>query len=219
MKVSPRLVEIIGPPLLRAVGPTFRITETWAPEAAALRDAQRIFAFWHGRMIVPAWTHRFRKVGILISSHRDGEMIARVVARLGFVPVRGSSTRGGSAGLRAILRAARAGHDIAFTPDGPRGPVHRVHPGVIYAAGRTGLPLIPSSVEASHGWIVGSWDEFLIPRPFARVVIHQGAPMHVPKRVPADEIEGYCRELERRMVLGTKTALERLGETHVAGKR
>ncbi len=195
------LVEALGPPLIRLLGSTWRFR--MLPEGVQAEQRRRgqngIFAFWHGRMLVPAYTERFKKVAILISSHKDGEFIARVVARLGFLPVRGSSTRGGRKAMKGALRQAAAGHDIAFTPDGPRGPRYRVQRGVVYAASRTGLPLVACAVEAWPAWVLGSWDHFTIPKPFARTVILQGEPVHVPPDLAGDALDAECRALEERM--------------------
>ena len=197
-----RIVESLGPPLIRLLGSTVRVKVIPAgvEKERRARGQNAIFALWHGRLLVPLFSHRMLKIAILISRHRDGEYIARVVERLGFVPVRGSSTRGGVAGMVGLVRMARAGHDLAFTPDGPRGPRYQVQRGVIYAASRTGLPLVPSAVEVDRAWVLGSWDEFTIPKPFSRVVILQGEPIHVPPRISGEELERTRHMLEVEMV-------------------
>ncbi len=196
-----RLAESLGPALIRALGSTWRIA--YLPrgaEAGRRRRGERvIYSFWHGRMIPPAFTHRFRKVAIMISLHKDGEYIARVVRRLGFVPARGSTTRGGRAGLKQILSLAEAGHDLAFTPDGPRGPRYRVQPGVVFAASRTGLPLVAGAIETHPAWTLRSWDEFQIPKPFARVVMLEGPPRRLPPDLDDEGIEAHRAALEAEM--------------------
>jgi lysophospholipid acyltransferase (LPLAT)-like uncharacterized protein len=205
-----KAAETLGPLLVGALGGS--LTARLHPRSLHRRPhAPVIYAFWHGRMLVPAATHRGRRIGILVSIHRDGEYIARVVDRLGFATIRGSTTRGGVPGLKGMLRHARAGFDIAFTPDGPRGPRYRVQPGVIYAASRTGLPVLPTAVEANPAWILGSWDEFTIPKPFARAVILSGEPMPVPPDLDRDGIEAYRRTLEEEMHRLTSVARRRVG--------
>ena len=195
------MAETLGPALLRLLGATWRVSIL--PEGVEERRRERnqsvIFAFWHGRMIIPAYTHRFKKVGILISRHGDGEYIARVVERLGFRTVRGSTTRGGVAALKETLRISHTGRDLAFTPDGPKGPRYTVQRGVVYAASRTGLPIVPAAVEASPAWVLGSWDEFTIPKPFARAVILQGDPIHIPPGIDGEELERERLRVEERM--------------------
>ncbi|MHC4859915.1 MAG: lysophospholipid acyltransferase family protein [Planctomycetota bacterium] len=199
--VTLRLAESLGPALIRGLGATLRFTVR--PEGALerwRRDGRRvIFAFWHGRMLLAAFYGRFRRIAILISRHRDGEYIARVAGRLGFVPVRGSTTRGGLQALRGALRRAGAGHDLAFTPDGPRGPRYRVQAGVIYAASRTGLPIVPVGVEASPAWVLSSWDQFTIPKPFGRAAIVFGEPIEVPPDISGEAIEARRLALEEEM--------------------
>ncbi|MCI0655716.1 MAG: lysophospholipid acyltransferase family protein [Acidobacteria bacterium] len=108
-----------------------------------------ILAFWHGRMFLMPYSYRGTRVTILISEHRDGEYISRTMKRFGFATARGSSTRSGAIGLREILRALRHGADVAFTPDGPRGPRETVQPGVIAAARLSGAPIVPLTFACS----------------------------------------------------------------------
>ncbi len=107
-----------------------------------------ILAFWHGRLLLMPYSYPGKKISVLISKHRDGELIARTMAYFGFHSSRGSTTRGGAMGLRQMLRAVRDGYDLAFTPDGPKGPGYKVQMGVIEAARMTGLPVIPVSFGA-----------------------------------------------------------------------
>jgi lysophospholipid acyltransferase (LPLAT)-like uncharacterized protein len=108
-----------------------------------------IAAFWHGRQLMMPFANKGKRISILISQHRDGELIARTVARFGFHAVRGSTTRGGAGALRRLVRRARAGDLVVMTPDGPRGPRHVVQPGVLKLAMLTGLPIVPLTFSAS----------------------------------------------------------------------
>ena len=105
-----------------------------------------IFVFWHGRLLPLVHAHRRKGTAVLVSEHGDGEYIARIIQRYGFQTVRGSSTRGRVRGLRGLIRAARRGHDLAVTPDGPRGPNRSVKAGALIVARLTGLPVIPVGV-------------------------------------------------------------------------
>lgn len=196
-----RLVEALGPVLVRLIMCTVRMRfEPKGVEEARRRAGERmIFPFWHGRMLIPAYTHRFKNIAILVSRHKDGEFIARVVRRLGFRPVRGSTTRGGGQALMGVMREARAGHDISFTPDGPRGPRYKVQRGVIYAASRTGLSIVPVALEVSSAWVLGSWDEFTIPKPFSRGIMLHGDPMPIPPGIEGEELEAHRLAVEREM--------------------
>ena len=170
-----------------------------------------ILAFWHRHLLLMPYGYRGRRISVLVSRHRDGELIARTVARLGIDSSRGSTTRGGAAGLRELLRKARAGYDLAFTPDGPRGPAGKVQPGVIHAAAATGFPIQPVALAAGRCWRLGSWDPLVVPLPFATVHFVYGEPLAVARRAP---IEPAAAELERRL-----NAAEAAAERLAAGAR
>lgn len=153
-----------------------------------------VYALWHEHLLPLALAHRGAGVTALVSQHRDGEILTRVLGRLGHQAARGSSTRGGSEGLEAMIRAGREGHPLAFTPDGPQGPARRCKPGVLQAAAATGLPIVPLAASSSRGRRLASWDRFLIPAPFARVVVSRGAPLEVPAELAASGEDGVLGE-------------------------
>jgi lysophospholipid acyltransferase (LPLAT)-like uncharacterized protein len=155
-----------------------------------------ILAFWHRHLLLMPYAYRGRRISVLVSRSRDGELIARTVARLGIDSSRGSSSRGGAAGLRSLLRKAGEGYDLAFTPDGPRGPSGIVQPGVILAAAATGLPVQPVAVAASRARRLRSWDRFLVPLPLSTVHFVYGEPLTVERRA---DPEPAAAELKRRL--------------------
>jgi lysophospholipid acyltransferase (LPLAT)-like uncharacterized protein len=155
-----------------------------------------IFVLWHGRLLPLGYRHRDEGNVALISRSEDGEYLAQALLRWGFVPVRGSSSRGGSAALREVVRYARAGHSIAITPDGPRGPRQRMKPGAILAGQLAGLPLVPVAAGADRGWWFGGWDRFLVPRPRARIRVAYGEPVEIPRELDPPAQEEYMRRLE-----------------------
>ena len=128
-----------------------------------------LYVFWHRALLLAAFRYRKLGIRILISPSFDGELIARVVERLGFVPVRGSSSRGGASGLIALVRALQAGHKAAITADGPRGPVYVAKPGAAAAAQHAGSIASCFHLHADSAWLLRSWDSFIVPRPFSRV--------------------------------------------------
>jgi lysophospholipid acyltransferase (LPLAT)-like uncharacterized protein len=140
-----------------------------------------VLAFWHRHLLLMRYAYRGPKMSVLVSRSRDGELIARVMRRLGISTSRGSTSRGGAAGLRDLLRRAREGWDLAVTPDGPRGPLREVQPGVILAAAASGLPVIPVAIAASRRRELSSWDRMLLPLPGSRVHVVYGAPLEVPR--------------------------------------
>lgn len=147
-----RLAPSFVAALIRGLASTMRI-ETVNGEGIAERwraGHANILAFWHGRQLMMArLPYGGRGVDILISRHRDGELISRAMRSFGFSSVRGSTTRGGSVALKTLIRRARAGHDLVITPDGPKGPRQIAQPGVIHLAKATGLPIFPLTFGAS----------------------------------------------------------------------
>ncbi len=158
-----------------------------------------IFVFWHGQLLSLVHYHRKEGIVVLVSDHSDGEYIARIIRLHGFGLARGSSTRGGVKGLKGILRAARDGRDMAFTPDGPKGPRQEFKRGAIVAAQLTGLPLIPVAVGADRAWYVNSWDRFMIPKPFSSLRIRYGKPRWVPREASEAEMEAVALEIQAEL--------------------
>ncbi len=158
-----------------------------------------VFVFWHGQLLPLVHYHRNEGVVVLVSEHADGEYITQVILRHGFGTARGSSTRGAVKGLKGILRAARDGRDLAFTPDGPRGPRHVFKWGALVAAQITGLPLITVAAGADRAWYLNSWDRFMIPKPLASLRIRYGPPRWVPRDASEEVLRGIARELEEEL--------------------
>ena len=138
-----------------------------------------VYVLWHSR-ILPLLYHRRREgMALLISRHRDGGYLAELSERWGYRVVRGSSRRGGEAGLLGLVRYLRQGAEVALTPDGPRGPVERMKPGALAAAQHARAVVIAAGARTSSAWWIRSWDRFCVPRPFARVDIAYSAPLTV----------------------------------------
>jgi lysophospholipid acyltransferase (LPLAT)-like uncharacterized protein len=146
-----------------------------------------LLAFWHRHLPLMRYAYRGRRMNVLVSRSRDGELFARVMGQFGVATSRGSSSRGGSSGLRGMLRAARAGCDLAITPDGPRGPLREVQPGVVKLAAASGLPVVPVAIAASRARELRSWDRMPIPLPGSRVEVVYGEPVRVPRDANVDE--------------------------------
>jgi lysophospholipid acyltransferase (LPLAT)-like uncharacterized protein len=202
------LVSIMGPLLILLLGKTLRIK--WMDEEnlkdIQVKNGKVLYACWHGRMLILSYSHRRRKIQVLISQHRDGEIIARIIQRLGFGTVRGSTTHGGFKAILQMANKANQGYDIAITPDGPRGPIFKVQPGTAYIAQRGEVPIIPITNSAEKRWTLQSWDKFIIPKPFSRAVIITGKPIYVPKELAPEEIESVNLELERKLIELTEKA-------------
>jgi hypothetical protein len=138
-----------------------------------------VLTLWHGEMLVALWAHRGQGVGVLVSEHKDGEIIARILGSFGSRTIRGSTSRGGTRALLALAADLKRGGVIAVTPDGPRGPRHSYAPGALLAAQRGGAPVVAIRSHADRVWRLGSWDRFEIPKPFARVTVGYAGPRFV----------------------------------------
>jgi hypothetical protein len=145
------------------------------------------------------YSYRGRGIAIVISAHRDGELIARTMRHFGHEALRGSSTSGGAAALRGAVRALRSGRDVGFTPDGPKGPRHRVQAGVVQAARMSGVPIVPVAFASSRRKTLSSWDRFIVPLPFSRGVFAYGEPIEVPRHADEAGVESARRALEESL--------------------
>lgn len=176
------------------------------PEVARRLGQPYIYAFFHEVMLFPAYYWAWPSMTILISDHRDGEMITRVVRGLGFNVVRGSTTRGGARALMELKELSRRGGNLCFTPDGPRGPRRSVQMGMIYLASKTGLPIVGAGLAFKNPWRARSWDRFAVPRPFSAAAGIGLEPLHVPADADRDTLEDCRRHIERGMNEATEEA-------------
>jgi lysophospholipid acyltransferase (LPLAT)-like uncharacterized protein len=196
-RVQASAIAAAGYPLIAALCRTL----TWKVEGdhyfgdVVRSGRQPIMAFWHGRIL--AATHHFRQRGIVVitSQNFDGEWIAKIIGRFGYGTARGSSSRGGVRALVQLRRDLNEGRSVAFTIDGPRGPARVAQPGAVWLAGASGCPLLPFHIEADRFWSASSWDRTQIPKPFSRVAVAIGPPIHVPDSTEAT-VENGRRELE-----------------------
>ena len=168
------------------------------PAAARESGRRYIYAFFHEIMLFPAYYWPWPEMNILISDHRDGELITQVVRRLGFSVVRGSTTRGGARALREMTHRIDRGH-LCVTPDGPRGPRRHVHQGLAYLSSRTGLPIVAVGMAFRRPWRAKSWDRFAVPRPFSPAACVAPPPLLVPPDVDRASIEDWRLRIERMM--------------------
>ena len=214
MKIQhPALVRAVGVGgawlVKRLVGTTefhFRYADPSVnPEVVRRTGDRYIYAFFHEVMLFPAYFWAWPEMQILISDHRDGELITQVVKRLGFGVVRGSTTRGGARALREMTNRVDQGH-LCVTPDGPKGPRRHVHQGLAYLSAKTGLPIVGAGMAFSNPWRANSWDRFAIPRPFGKAACVVPEAVVVPPDAGREQIEACRAEVERRMNEATAEA-------------
>ncbi|MBN1885955.1 MAG: lysophospholipid acyltransferase family protein [Candidatus Krumholzibacteriota bacterium] len=210
LRLHPGAASVVGAAAVALLGATWRIEIRGLEREREARglSGNVIYPFWHGRLLALSWTHRGRHVQVLASEHYDGDLMGRIIARLGFGHLKGSTTRGGARALRELAAAARDGLDLGLTVDGPRGPRGEVQQGVIELSRMTGAAVLPIADAARPRRLLGSWDRFQVPAPFARVIVDHGAPFVVPRDADAAERERLRRGLEETLA-GMTAKLDR----------
>ena len=189
-------------------------------EADALnRYGGAIYPTWHQRMSYLAHFLGSRHVTAMISQSRDGEYAARIAQWLGFNNIRGSTSRGGTEALRAIIRTIKKGHNGGMLADGPQGPARVAKIGSVIMARNAGVPLIPITWGGDRCWMFNSWDRYLIPKPFSRVVVYIAEPIWVPKSAKGEALEEYRLLLEKRLNEGTRWCDKKFGPERPWRKR
>ena len=190
-----RLITSAGYLLIRVLGPTLRYSisiEDGGPPHWYV--APVIYPFWHRCLIPACFLWRHKKIAVLTSKSFDGEYIARILDKFGYTPVRGSSTRGGASGLLGMQTELESGHAVAFTIDGPKGPMYQAKPGPVLLARITGLPIICFHVALENPWVLTkSWDRFMIPKPFSRALLRISKLIQVP---PDADLDRYREEMQ-----------------------
>lgn len=194
----------LGIAMLRVLASTWRIEMRNADRWRALHDrhAGSVLALWHGELLPLALAMRGNGILVLVSEHRDGEIISRVLGAFGSGTIRGSTSRGGARALAEMARQLKAGKTVAITPDGPRGPAHTFAPGALVAAQRAGVPVITIRARVGRAWRMRSWDSFVIPKPFAQIIVEFGAPTAVGGSTPA-EAAAEADRFQALMAAGT----------------
>jgi lysophospholipid acyltransferase (LPLAT)-like uncharacterized protein len=193
----------------------FRLLQIWArtlryeiDDRAGIVDRpvieNYIGALWHNRLLIfPIVLRRFfpdRDGAALISASRDGDLLADGVQRFGYDVIRGSSSRLGASAILQLTEVLASGRDVVITPDGPRGPAYELGPGIIFLAQRSGAAVLPMNLEYSHCWRLGSWDRFIVPRPFSKVRVLINEPHHVRSTTTPEEFESERVALQDAMM-------------------
>ncbi len=182
LRLKDRLAVLLGGAVIRALASTWRYRVRNVEQLEKLRagGGPFVFSIWHGQLLPLLWHHRHQGISILVSEHKDGELIARFAESIGYGTIRGSSSRGAAGALLGLVRALGEGTEVGITPDGPRGPACSYAPGAAVAASKAGALVLPLAAHADRAWRLNSWDRFMIPRPFARVTLAYGDPVRLP---------------------------------------
>ena len=211
----------LGPPVLRAWFGTIRFRwyggESVHPDPRVRGNA--IYVLWHQRVLAFAYTHAGFGGRVLVSQSRDGDIIAGVAAGLGFLPIRGSSRRGGTEAMRGLLAEAGRGYDFGITVDGPTGPARIFKVGAVFLASQSGLPIVPITVAYRRCVHLKSWDRFQFPWPFTHAVVHAGKPTAVPPTLDGAGLETWRVRFEEILEAHTRITDERLEEFFRSGRR
>jgi lysophospholipid acyltransferase (LPLAT)-like uncharacterized protein len=215
-RIQLTLVSWMVPALLRLIGCTLRETTTYEEGAIQSLDEvyPGIFPFWH-RCVLPAtWIYRHQHPAVMTSRSRDGEFIARVIQRFGFVPVRGSSSRGGQRALLEMNRLLADGHAVAFTIDGPRGPRYVAKKGPVLLARMSGAAITAFYVAVERAWVLNTWDQLVIPKPFSRIYVRFARKIFVPPDADDAAMEQYHAEMQAALDRITNFADQQFSGTH-----
>ncbi|TGM84706.1 lysophospholipid acyltransferase family protein [Leptospira levettii] len=202
-KILVWLLPLIIVWLQRFIGLTsrFRIFKNEQYEEIFKNKKPYIYSIWHTNVLYSPYLHRNKNVAVLISESKDGDFINQVVHRFGNSSIRGSSSKGGSKALKAMIQHLKKGLPAAFTPDGPRGPALIVQPGIIAAAQVTQVPIVPFHYECSRQWILEkAWDKHRVPKPFTTFVVSYGEPIYVPRELNEVEFENMRLKVEEAML-------------------
>lgn len=179
-----KLEAILGAALMQALKASIR----WKVVNQNPPTQRCVYFFWHRNLLILGLQRSGTRAAVLVSASKDGELIAGPLEKLGYVPVRGSSSRHGSQALKEMVRLARE-MTVALTPDGPKGPAGSIHPGVYQIALLAKVPIIVIVPEAKSEWIFNSWDRFRFPKPFTRIKVVYSDPFHVSSKDEFDSVE------------------------------
>ena len=181
------------------IGPTLRYSISWEEpptQPNATHERQVIYSFWHRAVFASAWLWRKLGIAVMVSRSFDGEFIARTIEKLGFLAVRGSSSRGGAAALLGLKAQLEQGNLVAFTIDGPRGPKYVAKPGPVLLSSATALPMVAFYVAVQDPWVLKTWDALIIPKPFSKALVRFSKEIQVPANADESQMAAYLHELQ-----------------------
>lgn len=207
-RIKIAMVSWLASMVVGLIGCTLRMTITF--EEGSMPGlhviSPGIYPFWH-RCVLPAtWLFRNHGIGVLTSLSRDGEYIARVIRRFGYVPVRGSSSRGGQRGLLEMEAMVKTGGAVAFTIDGPRGPRYVAKKGPVLLARLTGIPITAFYVAVEEPWVLKTWDAMVLPKPFSRAYVRVAKYIYVAPDADDAALDRHYAEMQAALERVTRFA-------------
>ena len=203
------VIPPIGMLIIYLLGKTYRkeVVGGESEQSLISKEINPIYALWHGRLLYLPFLYRWQeRLYSLVSPSTDGEIIARTLSMFGVRAIRGSSYKSGSNAFRELIRIVRDKGLVFITVDGSRGPVFKVQKGILHLAKISGKPILPITYGADKAHVFKSWDRFIIPHPFTRVVVIYGEPVYVTRDSSEEEIEEKRIELEKRLTEMTDRA-------------
>lgn len=198
-RISLWLVTQASYAAISLIGPTLRYSISWEEPpspAGAIFERPVIYSFWHRAVFAGAWLWRKAGAAVMVSRSFDGEYIARTIEKLGFVAVRGSSSRGGAEALLGLKSQVEKGNAVVFTIDGPRGPKYVAKQGPVLLSCATALPMAAFYVAIEDAWVLNTWDALMIPKPFSKALVRFSKKIQVPENADDRQMSDFHRELQ-----------------------
>lgn len=190
-------ITTAGQVAIGSIGSTLRLAVHIEPDGPPdFYTRPLILCFWHEAIFTSTYAFRNQQIAVLTSQSFDGEYIGRIISKFGYVPVRGSSSRGGARALLQSRKVLEKGLTVAFTTDGPRGPALVAKPGPITLARSSGVPIVPFHLAIERAWRLKSWDRSVIPKPFSRGLLWMGKQITVPHNTPDRDMEEFQSRLQ-----------------------
>jgi lysophospholipid acyltransferase (LPLAT)-like uncharacterized protein len=210
------IVAWLASTFVALVGRTLRVEFSWEEGSIGSMDNvyPGIYPFWHRCVLGATWIFRDRNFAVLTSRSKDGEFIARVIHRFGYVPVRGSSSRGGQRGLLELHSFVENGGGAAFAIDGPRGPRYVAKRGPVLLARTTGVPITAFYVAMENAWVLNTWDAMMIPKPFSRAYIRVARKIFVPADADDERLAAAHVEMQEALQRITACAESQFSSLH-----
>ena len=209
-------VGAVASVFIALVGRTLRVEFSWEDGSIGSMDNvyPGIYPFWHRCVLGATWIFRHRNFAVLTSRSRDGELIARVIQQFGYVPIRGSSSRGGQRGLLEMDTFVKNGGAAAFTIDGPRGPRFVAKRGPVLLARTTGVAITAFYVAMEKAWVINTWDAMIIPRPFSRALVRVARKIFVPPDASDEQLSAAHSEMQAALDRVTAYADSQFSSPH-----